>query len=90
MVLTANGGPARLFRNDGGNRNHWLRLKLVGTKSNRDAIGAKRHVQAGETPSGRSSSPAKGYLPPSSCRSHSAWGPTGTPTVSKFGGRPGK
>jgi hypothetical protein len=40
-VVTANGGPAALFRNDGGNRNGWLRLKLVGTKSNRDGIGAR-------------------------------------------------
>ncbi len=29
-----------LYRNDGGNRNHWLQLKLAGTKSNRDGIGA--------------------------------------------------
>ncbi len=29
-----------LYRNDGGNRNHWLQLKLVGTKSNRSGIGA--------------------------------------------------
>ncbi len=32
-------GPAYLFRNDGGNRNHWLTIRLVGTKSNRDGIG---------------------------------------------------
>ena len=30
-----------MLRNDGGNRNRWLRVKLVGTKSNRDGIGAK-------------------------------------------------
>ncbi len=41
LVVTANGGPAVLLRNDGGNRSHWLRVKLVGTKSNRDGIGAK-------------------------------------------------
>ena len=29
-----------LYRNDGGNRNHWLQVKLAGTKSNRDGIGA--------------------------------------------------
>jgi hypothetical protein len=40
VLFTTNGGPAYLFRNDGGNRNHWLQLKLVGTKSNRSAIGA--------------------------------------------------
>jgi hypothetical protein len=41
LVVTANGGAAVLFRNDGGNRNGWLRLKLVGTKSNKDGIGAR-------------------------------------------------
>jgi hypothetical protein len=41
IVLSTNNGPAYLFRNDGGNRNHWLHLKLVGTRSNRDGIGAK-------------------------------------------------
>ena len=40
VLLTTNQGPAYLFRNDGGNRNHWLRVRTVGTKSNRDGIGA--------------------------------------------------
>ncbi len=40
ILISTNNGPARLLRNDGGNRNHWLSLKLVGTRSNRDAIGA--------------------------------------------------
>jgi hypothetical protein len=34
-----------LLRNDGGNRNRWLRVKLVGTKSNKDGIGAKVSVK---------------------------------------------
>ena len=40
LLITTNGGPALLFRNDGGNRNHALRVKLRGTASNRDGIGA--------------------------------------------------
>jgi hypothetical protein len=32
-------GPAYLYRNDGGNRQHWLRVKTVGSKSNRSGIG---------------------------------------------------
>jgi hypothetical protein len=40
LLITTNGGPALLFRNDGGNRNHALRVKLRGTSSNRDGIGA--------------------------------------------------
>ena len=38
--VTTNHGPAYLFRNDGGNRNNWLRGADRGTKSNRDGIGA--------------------------------------------------
>jgi len=41
VVVTTNNGPARLLRNDGGNQNHWLRVRTVGTKSNRDGIGAR-------------------------------------------------
>src|ERR1043166_3574985 len=40
VLISTNNGPAYLYRNDGGNRNHWLQLKLVGSKSNRSAIGA--------------------------------------------------
>lgn len=41
VVITPNNGPARLFRNDGGNKNHWIRLKLVGKKGNTNAFGAR-------------------------------------------------
>jgi hypothetical protein len=44
LAVTANGGPAVLLRNDGGNKNAWLRVRLVGTKSNRDGIGARVSV----------------------------------------------
>jgi hypothetical protein len=41
VLITANNGTARLLRNDNGNHNDVLRIKAVGTKSNRDGIGAK-------------------------------------------------
>ncbi|HTI65793.1 MAG TPA: CRTAC1 family protein [Gemmatimonadaceae bacterium] len=41
LAISVNGGPARLLRNDGGNANHWLRVRTVGTVSNRDGIGAR-------------------------------------------------
>jgi hypothetical protein len=41
IVLETCGGPAYVLRNDGGNQNTWIGLDLRGTKSNRDAIGAK-------------------------------------------------
>jgi hypothetical protein len=44
VLISNNNGPAVLYRNDGGNRNHWLQLKLTGTKSNRDGIGASVRV----------------------------------------------
>ena len=40
LLLTTNNGPAYLFRNDLRSANRALRLRLTGTKSNRDAIGA--------------------------------------------------
>ena len=40
LLISTNNGPAYLFRNDGGNKNHWLSVRLRGTKSNRDGIGA--------------------------------------------------
>ena len=44
LLITTNNGPARLLRNDGGNRNHMLRVKAIGTSVNRDAIGATVRV----------------------------------------------
>lgn len=62
VLLTANGEKARLFRNDGGNQNGWVRLRLVGTASNKEAIGARVVVRAGQTEQRRQLFPAKGYL----------------------------
>ncbi len=45
ILVTTNNGPAHLYRNDGGNENSYLRLKLVGQASNRDAIGAEVTVR---------------------------------------------
>ena len=41
LVLTISSGPARLLRNDGGDQNDMLRIKTIGTRSNRDGIGAR-------------------------------------------------
>ncbi len=40
LVVTTNHGTAYLYRNDGGNRNNWVSLRLQGKKSNRSALGA--------------------------------------------------
>jgi len=41
VVVTTNDGPAHILRNETRSPNHWLLLKLVGHRSNRDAIGAE-------------------------------------------------
>jgi enediyne biosynthesis protein E4 len=46
IVMTTNGGPAVLLRNDG-TTNHSLRIRLEGTRSNRDGFGAVARVTAG-------------------------------------------
>ena len=46
VLITSNNGPAHLFRNDGGNKNHWLSVRTRGTKSNRDGIGAVVRIES--------------------------------------------
>lgn len=45
LLITTNGGPAYLYRNDGANANNVLRVKTIGTTSNRDGIGARVEVR---------------------------------------------
>jgi enediyne biosynthesis protein E4 len=47
LVIMTNNGLARLLRNDNANQNEVLRVKLVGVKSNRDAIGTKVTLTTG-------------------------------------------
>ena len=46
VLMSTNNGPAILLRNDGGNRNHWLSVRLSGTKSTRDGLGAVVRVES--------------------------------------------
>jgi hypothetical protein len=64
VVVTANNGPARIFRNDGGNQNHWIKLVLAGNgkTSNRDGIGARIEIASGEMVCRRQLFAAKSYL----------------------------
>jgi len=48
ILVSNNGGPAQLLRNDGGNANHWLEILLIGTRSNRDGVGARLKISAGD------------------------------------------
>ena len=47
VLISNNGQPPLLLRNEGGNRNNWLGLQLVGTKSNPAGVGALITWQAG-------------------------------------------
>jgi enediyne biosynthesis protein E4 len=40
-------GPPTLLRNDGGNKNNWIMIKCVGTRSNRSAIGTRVKITCG-------------------------------------------
>jgi hypothetical protein len=62
MVLTQTGGAPLLLRNDQNVGHHWVRLKLVGRKGNRDAIGAWVHVRAGGRTISRQVMPTRSYL----------------------------
>ena len=63
VVVSNVGQKAFVLRNDGGNRQHWLRIRLEGKKSNRDGIGSRVKVSSG---SGRTQyftvTTAVGYL----------------------------
>lgn len=48
ILVNNNGQRPQLLRNDGGNANHWLEILLIGTKSNRDGVGARVKVSAGD------------------------------------------
>jgi hypothetical protein len=47
LVFSHKDGWPAILRNDTVTRNHWIRLNLVGTRSTRDAVGARVEVQAG-------------------------------------------
>jgi enediyne biosynthesis protein E4 len=62
------GGPPLLFRNEGGNRNHWLAIRARGRESNRFGIGSKVWVTAGGVKQYREINPTGSYLSTSDMR----------------------
>lgn len=62
VILTQNGGAPLLLRNDQNLGHHFIRLKLVGTKSNRDAIGAWVHARIDGKEIWRNVTPTRSYL----------------------------
>ena len=62
VVITTNGGPASLYRNDSTPGNRALRLRLRGVTSNRDGIGARVRVFAGRDRFSRTVKTGSSYL----------------------------
>ena len=70
LVVGNNGDPPLLLHNSGGNGNHFLNFKLLGTKSNRDAMGARVRVVAGGISQIREIAGGGSYLSQSDLRAH--------------------
>ena len=75
IIIVNNNDPPSLLRNDGGNKNNWIKVKCIGTRSNRSAIGARvrvvtgQHAQMDEVMSGSS------FMSQSDLRLHFGLGP---------------
>jgi len=62
ILVANNGGPPLLLRNKAGQGQHWLGIRLVGTASNRDAIGARITWSAGGVKRSRLKTSGGSYL----------------------------
>jgi len=70
FLVTNNGGPAELLRNDGGNRGNAVLLRLVGTASNRGAVGARVRATTGPRTQVREVTSGSSYLGQNDPRVH--------------------
>ncbi len=62
VLLTQTGGPPALLRNERRSGQHWLRVRLVGTRSNRDGVGAWVEVEAAGARQRRQVMPSRSYM----------------------------
>jgi enediyne biosynthesis protein E4 len=74
-VVTTNGGPAHILRNETDTHNHWLTLNLVGHKSNRDAIGAAVKIVTAHGTQCATVTTSSSYLSSGDKRVHFGLGP---------------
>ena len=75
VVVATNDGPAHVLHNETPTQNHWLILKLVGHKSNRDAIGAAVKLVTSKSSQFATVTTAGSYLSSSDKRVHFGLGP---------------
>jgi hypothetical protein len=70
LVEAAVGQPARFYRNEQLNGNHWIGFKLIGRRSNRDAFGAEVSVELKDKTLSAELEPANGLQSQSDSRLH--------------------
>src|SRR5690349_7676299 len=74
VLISTNGGPAYLLHNETPTANHWLTVKLIGKRSNRDGIGAMVTSRAGEQTQRTMVRSGSSYLSASDHRAHFGFG----------------
>lgn len=70
IFVVNNGGPGVLLKNEGGNRNNWLEVQLIGKQSNRQALGTKLRLVSKESVQVRQLGAQSSYLSQSSPIEH--------------------
>jgi hypothetical protein len=70
VIVANNGDPPTLLRNSGKHENHFVNFKLVGKKSNRDALGARIRVSSGNIAQIREIAGGGSYLSQSDLRAN--------------------
>lgn len=70
VFIVNNCGKGVLLRNDGGNKNNWLEVKLTGTKCNRSAIGVRLKLVSGNVSQIREVNDQSSYLSQNSFVQH--------------------
>jgi len=78
IVVANNGDPPSLLHNSGGNGNRFINFRLVGTKSNRDALGARVRIVAGGVSQIREIAGGGSYLSQSDLRANFGLGKSST------------
>jgi enediyne biosynthesis protein E4 len=76
IVVGNNDDPPSVLRNRSGENNHFVSFKLMGTRSNRDALGARIRVKAGGVSQMREIAAGGSYLSQSDLRAHFGLGPS--------------
>lgn len=70
LVVANCGGPGELLLNQVGNGKNWLQVRLIGTRSNREAVGARLILKAGKKVLHRQKSGGGSYLAAHDLRVH--------------------